>query len=231
MLADAAAAAVGHKSLPLHSSMQDDTAHTAVTQVTQQHASGHMLDAFLPQAVGSNQDDAAAELQLGQSNVDVPTESHAAQQHNAETSVQRESSHSKRTKQQTTAGQTIRGAPSQAAEQATQPTSAALQHYDSAPEFMQATLNSGSTTARRSTSPTMLRNQHLPGMTLHHRAAFPSTMSMRHEAGTLLGQGRQPRVSLGQDHVDDMMMLTMCYRPKWDQDSNALFHCLGSSQM
>lgn len=102
-------------------------------------------------------------------------------------------------------GQTMSRSPSQGATlaqplppAAAQPPHAALQHYDSAPAFVQAASAPGAVTARRSTSPTMLRSQHLPGMTLHHRAAFPSTLSMRHEAGTALHQGHQPGACPGE---------------------------------
>lgn len=73
----------------------------------------------------------------------------------------------------------------------------ALQHYDSAPALTQASLLSGSDTGRRATSPTLLRNQHLPGVTMHQKTAFPANMTMKHEAGiSSVAQGRRPPASL-----------------------------------
>lgn len=72
----------------------------------------------------------------------------------------------------------------------------ALQHYDSAPAFMQATMTSGPESARRATSPSLLRNQHLPGVTLHQKTAFPANMTMKHDAGiSSVTQGRHLRAS------------------------------------
>ena len=72
----------------------------------------------------------------------------------------------------------------------------ALQHYDSAPAFMQATKTSGPESARRATSPTLLRNQHLPGVVMHQKTAFPANMTMKHDAGiSSVAQGRHPRAS------------------------------------
>ena len=72
----------------------------------------------------------------------------------------------------------------------------ALQHYDSAPALSQATMTAGPETARRATSPTLLRNQHLPGVAMHQKTAFPANMTMKHEAGiSSVAQGRVPRAS------------------------------------
>lgn len=72
----------------------------------------------------------------------------------------------------------------------------ALQHYDSAPALSQATMTAGPETARRATSPTLLRNQHLPGVAMHQKTAFPANVTMKHEAGiSSVAQGRVPRAS------------------------------------
>lgn len=73
---------------------------------------------------------------------------------------------------------------------------AALQHYDSAPALTQRSSSAVVDSARRATSPSLLRNQHLPGVAMHQKTAFPANMTMKHEAGiSSAAHGRHPRAS------------------------------------